>query len=239
MNIHVIADTPQFIQMEMATNPDFENSYIFMDNSLKDFSNDTEEEILADIENFLLYQKVESYIAKNNEKSTYTGFFTDKISQIYVRFRTVYANGDIVYLDPSALDNEEDLHGYTIDFSTYHYFTVSQNKKYFILNLDESDFAGAPINVNIKLKNFDTFDATFVFEYKEYTAENVEDFYAYFKKTNTFVYKYWDPRTRYSNEICDRDGNVINFGGIEVDFDSLTPMDPPEVELPEGEGENA
>lgn len=230
VDVHVIADTPEFLQIELSTNPDFDNSYIYMDTL--DFSRKTEEEIIADIDNYLSYQKAENYLANKKEKSTYTGFFTDKVSEIYLRLRKVYTNGDIVYLNPLD-EGIEDIENEFKITQGKEKLTISQNKEYYVLTLDESDFAGGLINISLKLTDFADFESTFVFEYKNFTAENVEDFYDYYEKTNTFVYKYWDPRSRYYNEICDENGNVVNFGGITVDFDSLNPVDKGVDEVPE------
>ena len=57
-----------------------------------------------------------------------------------------------------------------------------------------------------------------MFEFKEFNADNLPFFYDYNKDTGVFTYKYWDTRTRYNNEICDKAGNVVGFGGIVVDY---------------------
>ena len=38
--------------------------------------------------------------------------------------------------------------------------------------------------------------------------------YDYDAETGIYTYKYWDPRSRYDNEIFDVDGNVIDIAGI-------------------------
>ena len=50
--------------------------------------------------------------------------------------------------------------------------------------------------------------------------------------SKTFEFTYWDARTRYNNEICDESGRIVDFGGIEIDFNSLTsvvPINPAQV----------
>lgn len=231
VDVHIIADTPEFLQIVVANNPDFENAYVMMDT--KDFSRATEEYIVANIDEFLSYQKAEQYLAENGEVSTYKSFFTEKVTEIYLKFRKVYTNGDIVYLNPETEVDVKEPNPYEF-LQGEEYLTLSQNKQYYVLKLDKDDFGGAPINIQLYLEDFEDVNSTFLFEYKDFSAENVEDFYDYYAKTKTFVYTYWDLRTRYYNEICDAQGNVINFGGIDVDFSTLTPCDPPEEEPEEG-----
>lgn len=230
VNVHVIADTPEFLQVEMSATPDFANSYILMDTL--DFTRSTEDEIIADIDNFLNYQKAEQYLAENEELSTYKAFFTNKISEIYLKFRKVYTNGDIVYLNEIT---KEDGNPFTLTCDEG-YLTLSQNKEYYTLKVDkdyfmESEAVVKPFTINLKLDDFTDFDSTFTFEFKEFSAENVTDFYDFDSSKMIFTYKYWDLRTRYNNEICDASGNVIDFGGISIDFDALMPEETPEQEI--------
>ena len=223
VDVRVIADTPEFLQIVMSSTPDFDDSYVFMDTS--DFRKASEEYISENIEDFLSYQKAEQYLALNNERSTYKTFFTDKVSEIYIKFRKVYTNGDIVYLNPMS---EENGNPYTItcDDSC---LTLSQNKEYYTLKVTR-DYYNAlgsnNFNLNISVDDFIDFDSDFVFEFKEFSAENIEDFYGYNGNTKTFTYLYWDERTRYNSEICDASGNIIDFGGIDIDFSSLTSIVP-------------
>ncbi len=244
VDVHVIADTPEFLQMIVSATPDFANSYVFMDT--KDFKYATEEQIIANIDGFLSYQKAEQYLGINGEISTYNVFFTDKVTEVYVKFRKVYTNGDIVDLNPITADYDE-ANPYTIKIGgedltnsedSSKSLVLSQNKKYYTLRLDEADFTNPEktVTLTVQLGDFVTVVSDFVFEFKEFTAENVEDFYDYMKKTNSFVYTYWDLRTPYYNEISDAAGNIIGFGGIVIDYESLTPMDP-EVPGEDAEGE--
>ena len=223
VDVHVIPDTPEFLQVEVAATPDFKDSYIFMDT--EDFTDATEETISSNIESFLKYQKAEQYLLENEEKSTYTAFFTDKVSEIYLKFRKVYTNGDIVYLDEITKQN-----GNPFDFdaatNSTGYLTLSQNKEYYTLKIDKTYFESNnnKFDIELTLGDITNFSRTFTFEFKEFTAENaVKYFYKFDHETMTFTYKYWDLRTRYYNEICDPAGNVIDFGGIEIDFDALIP----------------
>ena len=227
INVHVIADTPEFLQVIMATTPDFSNSYVFMDTT--NYEDATEEQIYANIEDFLSYQKAETYLAQNTEKSVYNTFFTSKTTEIYLKFRKVYTNGDIVYLNPINAADSENPHPYSFSQGA-EYLTLSQNKEYYILKLNKDDFAGNPITITLKLDDYINFDSDFVFEYKEYTAENVDYFYSFDAVTQSFVYTYWDLRAMYDNEICNAEGQIINFGGIVIDFSKYP--DPP-VEIPE------
>lgn len=232
VNIHVIADTPEFLQVVMATTPDFSNSYVLMDTS--NYASASEEQIYANIEDFLSYQKAETYLAQNLEKSVYRTFFTSKTSEIYLKFRKVYTNGDIVYLNPANAVDAENPHPYSF-VNGGELLTLSQNKEYYVLKLDKDDFAGNPITITLKLDDYLNFESDFVFEYKEYTADNVDDFYKFDAVTQSFIYNYWDLRARYNNEICNAKGQVVNFGGIDIDFSKYP--EPPE-ELPEEDPEN-
>ncbi len=221
VDIRVIADTPEFLQIVMSSTPDFDDSFVFMDTM--DFNRATESQIYANIENFLSYQKAEQYLELNGEKSTYATFFTDKVSEIYVKFRKVYTNGDIVYLNPMS---EANGNPYTITCDGH--LTLSQNKEYYTLKLDRDYFTSKgsyEFNLNVSVDDFIDFSSDFVFEFKEFSAENIEDFYAYNGNTKTFEYIYWDARTRYNNEIT-INGNIVDFGGIDIDFSTLTSVVP-------------
>lgn len=232
VDVRVIADTPEFLQIVMSSTPDFDDSYVFMDTL--DFSGATEEYIYNNIENFLSYQKAEKYLAENDERSTYETFFTDKVSEIYVKFRKVYTNGDIVYLNPMS---EENGNPYTITCDNS-CLILSQNKEYYTLRLTREYYQnlGSDLfNLKISVDDFIDFDSDFVFEFKDFSAENVLDFYSYNANSKTFEFKYWDERTRYNNEICDESGRIIDFGGIVIDFAALTAIIPVSPDALEGD----
>lgn len=217
VNVHIIADTPEFLQIEMSATPDFEDSFIFMDT--KDFSDASEDDILADIDEFLLYQKAEQYLSENGENSTYNMFLTDKVSEVYMKFRKVYTNGDIVYLNP--LTEIED-NPFDIDCDDG-YLTVSQNSEYYTLKINRDYFESGEIiarsfNIKLTLNDFVNFYSNFKIEFKEFNANNLALFYDYDKDTGVFTYKYWDTRTSYNNEICNTSGQIVGFGGIEIDY---------------------
>lgn len=221
VDVHIIPDAPEFLQVEMAATPDFENSYILMDT--KDFAGATEEEIAANIESFLSFQKAEQYLLNQEEKSSYTAFFTDKVSEIYLKFRKVYTNGDIVYLD--ELSKEENP--FSLSFEDDR-LILSQNKEYYTLKLDREYFETNGSNfyeISLQLGDFLSKNSTFKFEFKEFNEDNLFDFYEFDVETLSFRYKYWDLRTRYSNEFCDPDGNIVDFGGLSIDFEELIPDD--------------
>ena len=226
VNVNVIADTPEFLQVVLATTPDFSDNCVFMDTV--DYTDATETKIMSNIEEFLSYQKAEGYLANNGENSVYQTFFTDRVSDIYLKFRKVYTNGDIVYLNPKTENDSDDPHPYTITCDGG-YLTLSQNKEYYVLKIDRTYFedAGGAItrkfNINLKLDDFINFEADFEFEFKEFNETNVLDFYKFIPETKSFEYKYWDERTRYYNEICDKNGLIIGFGGVNIDIDSLMP----------------
>jgi hypothetical protein len=196
------------------------------------YEDKTETEITANIDEFLSYQKAEQYLFENKEKSTYTGFFTERVSDVYLKFRKVYTNGDIEYLNPLTKEDNpfnlkywDSVAGEWKDPIEDGYLTLSQNKEYYTLNLDETYFNGHDNKFDLKvtLEDMSDFDSEFTFEYKDFTAENVTDFYNFDYKTKIFTYKYWDLRTRYYNEICDASGNVVNFGGISINLRLLMP----------------
>ncbi len=238
VEVRVIADTPEFLQVEVAATPDFNNSYIFMDTL--DFEGKNDEYISSNIEDFLSYQKAEMYLAQNGEKSVYKTFFTDRISEIYIKFRKVYTNGDIVYLNPANETNPKEQHPYTLTCEE-EFLKLSENKEYYVLKLNRSYFeeSGSIVrsfNINVKLDDYINFDSDFMFEFKNYSAENVLLFYDFDAVKQCFVYSYWDLRAQYHNEICNEQGDIINFGGIDIDFSTYPkPPVPPSETEPEEE----
>ena len=85
VNVHVVAYTPEFLQIELATTPDFTDGYVFMDTQQIDESSLTEDILQNNteiLENFLSYQKAESNLVSLNERSVYNTYFTEKVTTI-------------------------------------------------------------------------------------------------------------------------------------------------------------
>jgi hypothetical protein len=217
VNVHIVAYTPEFLQIVLSTNPDFDDINVFMDTTVinkDDLYKLDEDELTEDsIENFLSYQKAEQYLSLKNESSVYETLFTEKVSKIYVKFRKVYTNGDIVYLTPKDIDENP----YSLELPTG-YLKLSANKEYYILTLTESYFESQQsFSIKLSLDDFDL-EHTFEFNFAELTAENIAKFYDYDKELKIFTYTYWDPRTHYENEVYDENGNIIQFAGLNVDL---------------------
>lgn len=240
VNVHIVAYQPQFLQLVLGTTQDFEDGYVFADTTLVDTEDLTEENILEDktiLDEFLSYQKSEMYLASNKEKAVYDVVFTEKVSNIFIKLRKVYTNGDIVYLNPTDTDNP-----YTLTTTNSDYFKLSQNKESYELKIDPSYFEDKTktFDVYLKLENLVnmSLDNTFVFRFAELSAENLNLFYDYDFETKQFTYTYWDPRTYYDNERCDEAGNIIGFAGLSVDLSVFG--EPPAIpDAPEGEGGDA
>jgi len=211
VNVHVVAYTPEFLQMVVSKSPNFEDKMVYMNTKIIDDSNLTEENILNDasiLDRYLSYKKAENNLVRTGEKPTYDLYFTDKIDTLYVKFRKVYTNGDIVYLD----DFNKDV-AFTLGADT-NYLKVQPMRNYYKLVVSKDYFdANGTFDINIDLLDYDL-DFEFVINYAELSAANVEKFYDIDATTGVYTYKYWDPRTRYDNEIYDESGNIIAIAGI-------------------------
>ena len=204
--VEVVAYTPEFLQVELSSSPKFNENVIFMD-TRKPLVEITEENIEDNIDNLtqlLDYEKAEKYLSQNGETATYNAFFTEKVPKIYLRFRVVYTNGDIVELTPALRDSVVDKHGYELSGDLTG-LEVSQNGKYF-----EFDSTSTK-SLTLRLKNF-ILDSSFNFEYKDLNEENESLFYTKDSETGYFTYTYWDSRTYYDTEICDAFGNIVRIG---------------------------
>ena len=72
VNVRIVAYTPEFLQIELATTPDFTDGYVFMNTEKSHEGSLTEDIIQNDseiLEKFLSYQKAESNLELTNENS--------------------------------------------------------------------------------------------------------------------------------------------------------------------------
>ncbi len=208
VKVKIVTYDPEFLQIELATTPDFEDSCVFMDTTVIDSSVLTEEVIKQDdttLEEYLAYKKAENYLIAHSETAVYQTLFTDKVSKIYIKFRKVYTNGDIIYLNPL---NEDDPYTLTLDNS---YIKIAPTEDFYVLTIEPEYFdTNETFNINVSLNDYDL-SHTFEFEFAELVASNVDLFYNYNTETGIYEYDYWDKRTRYDSEYYDTDGNVIGF----------------------------
>lgn len=213
VQVHIITYTPQFLQIEVSKTPHFNEKVVFMDTNPVDISEFTDEQIFADtsiLNDFLQYQIAESVLANRSESSTYNIYFTNKISKIYLRFRKVYTNGDVVELSP--LTQSEHSHTITYNSSFMH---ESADKSYYILNLNEAafnSFADGKFKVSVSLNDYNL-SHEYEFEFKNQNEASISDFYTYNSDSKTYTFTYWDERARYS-EIYNEKGEIIGFGAI-------------------------
>ena len=216
VNVYVVLEIPEFLQIEVSKSPDFEEGTVFTDTHKIDISSYTDEQILANpslLDGYLSAEKAENYLAENEEKATYNVYFTEKVSKLYVRFRVVYTNGKIEYL---VNGDNVGLKFNGLDSDSY--CTLAPMDNYYILKLSTDDYfvesAGDynDYEVSVSLKNFIFDTYTFKFEYLEQTTENIEKLYDYNEETKVYTFKYWDERARFTNEVCDEEGNIIGFG---------------------------
>lgn len=238
VTVHIIADTPEYMQVLLATSPDFENGIVYTYTPDLQHVDITKTEDTDLIEQVLSNRKEIKYLGEGNETETYNVFYSEKVKTIYLRFRKVYTNGTIVYLNPETYEEnpfvikryfegettgtELDVFGET-EFNSNSRFRVATNKNYYMLTLDEEFFeTNGKISLELILSDYYKLDSKkFEFEYRTlfvYEDESVEevqakvsDFYSYDEATGFYTYKYWDRRTRFYGEIYDLEGNIIDF----------------------------
>jgi len=227
VTVRVVADTPEYLQILLATTPDFEDGsvYVYTKNINAEEIDVTDKDLVDEV---LSNQKEKNYLYESNEFETYKSFFTDKVSKIYIRLRKVYTNGSIVYLNPLTLEANpfEELVGKMVEveddgetvtkFETVEsnstYFRVAANQNYYVLTLDEEYFeTNDNFAIKLTLTDYAIDSKEFVFEYRSLTQENISDFYTYDEETGTYTYSYWDPRTHFDGEVYNSDGNIIDF----------------------------
>ncbi len=214
VDVNVLTYTPEFLQVELSTNPDFTNNCIFMDTTYVDDSLLTDEVIQNNpeiLDTYLSYKKAENNLTLLNETSVYKTLFTDKVSKIYLRFRKVYTNGDIVYLNPLETANHYQLNVDDTHLKlapTQDFYILTLNSDYFNSNLSFDIVVslivdGSEFSYNLK--------HTFKFEFANLNLSNVDLFYRYDEQTGVYTYNYWDPRCHFDTEISDAEGNIVGF----------------------------
>lgn len=221
VSVYVVLEIPEFLQIEVSKSPDFEEGYVFTNTQKDENFSYTNEEILANpslLEDYLSAEKAEKYLAEREEKATYNVYFTEKVNKLYIRFRMVYTNGKVEYLTNG--DNATfKFNGLDSD----KYCTLAPMDNYYILRLSTDGYYDYYVEdlgeyndygVTVKLNNFIFDQFTFNFEYIEESTdeETIEKLYKKDETTGIYTYKYWDERARFTNEVCDKDGNIIGFG---------------------------
>lgn len=204
--LHIVAHTPEFLQMEISATPDFEEKSVFVDTVLIDPSEFDEDATKEELRQYLAYKKAEQNLESRGENAVYQTFFTSKVNTIYLRFRKVYTNGEVVYISESDANNPVSV----IDPSGK--LKISSNKNYYILNLSKTDLSSG-LNITLTLGDENRISRIFKFEYKDFTSANISLFYDYVD--GAFVYKYWDERTHFANEIYEN-GRVVGFAGLDT-----------------------
>ncbi|MBQ8451968.1 MAG: hypothetical protein IJ538_04275 [Clostridia bacterium] len=205
VDVYIVAYTPKFIEMEVSTSPDFDDHIILLD---REYVTDTEVE--ADptlIENYLDYQEEIGRVLARGEKGISNLYLTEKADTLYVRFRKVFTNGDVVYLNQT--DNN---HLITCDAG---YLTISANGLYYTLVLDDTYFSspGKTFDIDVELTDGYDVENTFKIEYAEFNVANFNKFYSKNEETNEYNYIYWDERSHYDGEIY-IDGKLVAVAGI-------------------------
>ncbi len=220
VQVHIITYTPKFLQIVLSKSPHFDEGVVLMNTSSVDVSNFTDEEIFADpsiLDEFLNFQIEKSGLInkENSEIPAYNAYFTNKVSKIYVQFRKVYTNGDIVYLNPLTMDGNKNSHTITFNGANYNsspYVALSADKTYYILTLSEANFnsfVGGKFKISVSLGDYDL-SHIFEFEFYSLTADNIFKYYEYNSDNNTYKFTYWDERSRYS-EIYNENGEIVGF----------------------------
>ena len=212
IKVRIITYKPQFLQLVVSKNPNFEDNFVFMSTVPDDVSKYTDEQInenKAILDNFLEYQIAESELATQNEFATYKMFFSENVEKVYFKIRKVYTNGNIVYLNPKT---ESSGHPYTLspDEETDENLSISADGSYYILTLDQADFSGGSYDLTVSIEGL---SHTFKFEYASLSdMENVDSYYTYDEDTGIYTFSYWDPRSHFANEIYDENGEIVGFG---------------------------
>ena len=214
VNVNIVAYTPEFLQVELATTPDFEDACVFMNTIVIDDADLTEENILNNpeiLDEYLSYQKAENNLVEHEETSVYKTLFTDKVSKIYLKFRKVYTNGDIVYLNPLKTSTHYNLEADT------DYLKLAPTKDFYVLTLSEDYFEthdSFDIELSLLVSGSEhSFNLrhTFKFEFANLIEENCDLFYSYDVVNGVYTYDYWDKRTRFDNEVYNEAGQVVSF----------------------------
>ncbi len=213
VNIHIVLYIPEFLQIEVSSTPNFDEKTVFVNTKKIDISSLTKEQILETpslLDEYLSAEKAENYIINNGENSTYSAFFTDRVERLYLRFRMVYTNGDIVYLkDGDNADFVFSNPALCVEGPTNDYYVLEINDENYFINSGITSF---DIILDVKEFEFAAADEIFKFVYKTSVSANVEDFYTQDIETGFYTFVYWDERARFVNEIYDADGNIIGFG---------------------------
>lgn len=214
IDVRVIANVPEFLQIELSTSPNFTDKAVFVDTvNMANIEDDGE--ILNDFDKYVRYQKTELYLSQQGEKAVYKTFFTRKVSRIYVRFRAVYTNG---LVKPLVLGDE-----LSISYSNI-YAENCLNPTYYgdtyVLEPTSNAFQNGSFTISLTLNSSDgKIESTdFKFEYVDLDESHFWDFYEYNKNSKTFKYIYWDSRTKFDGAQTDANGNVTGFPDLDLDL---------------------
>lgn len=211
VNVRIVTHDPEFLQIELATTPNFEDAFIFMNTSVISSELLTEEVLKQDdelIDEYLAYKKAESYLEANEENPVYKLLFTDKVKKIYIKFRKIYTNGDVVYLND--LNNSGD-NAFSVVCKDQTKIKVAPTGDFYELSIDKNYFdTNGKFTINFSLDNFDL-QHLFEIEYASLTQNNIDLFYDFDETTGIYSYKYWDARSYFNNEVYDENGNVVGF----------------------------
>lgn len=214
VHVKIITYTPQFLQVVVSKTPNFDDGYVFMNTEIVDASKFTPEEIYDDtriLNGFLKYQMAETGLQSQNEKPVYHVYFSEKVKEIYLEFRKVYTNGHIEKLNLVDTSNPNTIEA--VDKANSNLFRESKDGTYYILTLtqDYFDSADKTFDIHVSLGDY-KLEHTFKFEYASLNKDNVDKFYSYNEETGEYTYVYWDPRSKFDNEISDKFGRVVGFG---------------------------
>ena len=213
VKIHVVLYIPEFLQIEVSSTPNFDEGTVFVNTEEIDISSITEQQILENpslLDDYLSAEKAENYLANNNEKLTYNAYFTDRVERLYLRFRMVYTNGDIVYLKHGENANFAFSNpGLCVEGPTNDYYVLVLNEDNYFINPGIEKFE---VTLDVFGFEFPVEEEKFYFIYKTSSNANVDDFYTLDSETGIYTFTYWDERARFVNEIYDADGNIVGFG---------------------------
>lgn len=222
VNVKIESNKPEFLQVELSSSPNFDENVFFVD--AQNMADVEEEQILQKFDQYVKYQKTETYLHEKGETPIYNAYFTDQVDRVYLRFRTVYTNGQVASLllgDELTCNNGNEYLKPTY-FKDSYYLELKKGQGF-----DGSNTFRLSMNLT---KDGVTLSHTFEFKYYElnqnFINTNSEDdfwnFYSYDVDTNTYEYIYWDIRAKSKNAIT-KDGKICGFGDLTLDLSRFEP----------------
>ena len=208
INVRIVIYEAEFLQAVISTTPDFDDCYVLLN-----IANVTEQQAKLNpalVEGLLSVRRAKTTISNAGEVPTFVAYFTPKVSKLYLKFRLVYTNNDIVYLN-SENQSQFEINidsSYTDGSSETRFFRQDPTGEFYELVVDGGV---CQISFTVNYENAQHILNSFTFEYVDLANENLDKFYVQ-NEDGTYSFIYFDIRTRYGSEIYDSSGNIVGFG---------------------------